>query len=144
MQNQIEKWKSQGYLGNDVPELSTIKSTVDWQDTSKSLELRARSYIDINCAHCHRVGGHCSYVPQRFNFSNTDMYTFGVCLTPLTSVAGSPFEINAGNADNSLMIVKMSSTVGSVMMPYIGRTVVHQEGVALMKEWINAMPSTCR
>ena len=40
LQNQIEKWKSQGYLGNDVPALSTIKSTVDWRDTSKSLELR--------------------------------------------------------------------------------------------------------
>lgn len=142
--NQIEKWKSQGYLGNDVPALSLIKSTVDWRDTNKSLELRARSYIDINCAHCHRDGGHCEYVPQRFNFSNTNNYTFGICLPPRTAILGSPFEINAGNAANSLMIVKMSSTQGSVMMPPLSRTLVHEEGVQLISDWINAMPSICR
>lgn len=141
--NQITKWQEVGYLGNDVPALSTIKSTVDWRDTSKSLELRARSYIDINCAHCHRDGGHCDYTPQRFNFSNTNINSFGVCLTPLFNVPDNPFVIKAGDANHSELIYRISSTQASEMMPIIGRSLVHQEGVQLMKDWINSLPPSC-
>lgn len=143
VENQITKWKSVGYLGDDVPALSTIHSTVDWRDTSKSLELRARSYIDINCAHCHRDGGHCDYVPQRFNFSNTDLHTVGLCLTPLFAIQNGPFVINGGNADYSDMIIRMNSVQSDVMMPYIGRSLIHQEGLQLMKDWINSLPANC-
>ena len=143
-QNQLTKWKSVGYLGNDIPDLASINSTVDYRDTSKSLELRARSYMDINCAHCHQTGGHCDYVPQRFNFSNTDRRLAGVCLPPKTAVNNFPFIITAGNSNNSLIINKMSSNDAAVMMPFIGRSSVHTEGVQLISDWINSMPSTCR
>ena len=142
-ENQITKWKNLGILGNDVPALASIHSTVDWKDTSKSLELRARSYIDINCAHCHRDGGHCDYTPQRFNFSNTNLSTFGVCLTPLFNVPNNPFVINGGDANHSELIYRISSTEASEMMPIIGRTLVHQEGGQLMKDWINSLPANC-
>jgi hypothetical protein len=29
------------------------------------------------------------------------------------------------------------------MMPVLGRTVVHEEGVALIEEWINALEGEC-
>jgi hypothetical protein len=141
--NQITKWKSVGYLASDTPETSQIYSTVDWRDTSKSLELRARSYIDMNCAHCHRDGGHCDYVPQRFNFSNTNLSTFGVCLTPLFSVQDHPFIINAGDAEHSVMVYRMNTNEESQMMPIIGRTTIHTEGVQLIKDWINSLPANC-
>jgi uncharacterized repeat protein (TIGR03806 family) len=140
--NQLQKWRSTGYLDNSLP--GNIHSTVDWTDTGKSLELRARSYIDINCAHCHRAGGHCDYVPMRFNFSNPDLNTFGVCLEPLSSVGENyPFIVTAGNFDRSVLGVRISSTEASVMMPLIGRTLVHDEGVQLMKDWINSLDATC-
>lgn len=142
-QNQIEKWKSVGYLDNSVPSTTSIHSTVDWQDTSKSLELRARSYIDMNCAHCHRDGGHCDYTPQRFNFSNTNMQSFGVCLTPLFNIPNNPFVIYAGDADHSELIYRISTNQASEMMPLIGRTVIHTEGVQLIRDWINSLPPSC-
>ncbi|NRA94314.1 MAG: hypothetical protein HRU26_16880, partial [Psychroserpens sp.] len=46
--NQLDKWISVGYLEDNVP--SNIVSTVDWSDESLDLELRVRSYLDINCA----------------------------------------------------------------------------------------------
>ncbi len=141
--NQLEKWKQMGYINNTLPALSSIYSTVDWRDTSKSLALRARSYIDINCAHCHRVGGHCDYVPQRFNFSNTDTYTLGICLPPLFQVPDNPYVIHAGDADHSELIYRLNTNEGSEMMPIIGRTLIHDEGVQLVKDWINSMNTTC-
>jgi uncharacterized repeat protein (TIGR03806 family) len=141
--NQLERWKQMGYINNTLPALSSIYSTVDWRDTSKPLGLRARSYIDINCAHCHRVGGHCDYVPQRFDFSNTNNYTLGVCLTPLFQVPDHPYVVNAGNADQSELVYRIDTNEGSEMMPIIGRTLIHDEGVQLIKDWINSLDPTC-
>ena len=141
--NQIEKWKIEGYLGNDTS-TNIPRSTVDWTDTTKSLEDRARSYIDINCAHCHRVGGHCDYTNMRFNYSNTDLTTFGVCMIPLFNNVPGPFVINAGNANNSELIYRISSIQESEMMPIIGRSLVHEEGVQLVKDWINSLTINCR
>lgn len=141
VQNQIAKWKSEGYLGNDVP--SNIYSTVNWEDESQPLELRVRSYIDMNCAHCHRDGGHCDYVNMRFNFSNTNLNTFGVCMVPLFNVQNAPFVINAGRSNRSELMIRVNSTAASEMMPIIGRTVVHEEAAALIKEWIDSLPDPC-
>ncbi|NBL66022.1 hypothetical protein GV828_12510 [Flavobacterium sp. NST-5] len=141
-QNQMAKWQSRGFLANDIP--TEIVSTVDWRDTSKPLEARAKSYLDINCAHCHRDGGHCDYVPVRFNFSNNNREKMGICMEPLFQVQDAPFVINAGNADQSEIIRRINTNEQSLMMPIIGRTIVHEEGVTLVKEWINAMEPICR
>lgn len=141
--NQLLHWQEVGYIDNSLPALNAIRSTVDWRDTSKSLELRARSYIDINCAHCHRTGGHCDYVPQRFDFHNTDMYLFGICHPPLFNVQGNPYIINAGDADHSELLFRMNTNQGSEMMPLIGRSIIHEEGVQLLRDYINSLPRTC-
>lgn len=142
--NQLDYWIAEGLIDTSLPDKSTIKSSIDWKDTSYPLELRVRSYVDINCAHCHREGGHCDYTPQRFNFSNTDMQTFGVCLTPLFQIPNFPFVINAGNANRSELIYRVNSNEGSVMMPIIGRTLIHEEGVQLIKDWINSLSPNCQ
>ncbi len=141
--NQLERWKTVGYLDNTTPAITSIRSTVNWKDASKPLELRARSYIDINCAHCHRDGGHCDYTPQRFDFHNTDMYTFGVCLPPLFNVPDGPYVINAGDANHSELVLRINTNQGDLQMPIIGRTMIHDEGVQLMKDWINSLPPNC-
>lgn len=141
--NQLLRWKQAGYLDNSLPPLNAIYSTVDWRDTSKSLELRARSYIDINCAHCHRLGGHCDYTPMRFNFSNTNLNEFGLCMVPTAQIEGGPYVINGGRSAQSEMIIRMSSVEESVQMPIIGRTIQHQEGVQLMKDWIDSITTSC-
>lgn len=139
--NQLAKWKSVGFLDPSTPTPSN--TTINWQNTNETLEKRVRSYIDINCGHCHRTGGHCDYVDLRLNYSNTDLNTFGVCMTPLFSIPNGPYVINGGNADQSEMIQRISSTEESLMMPYIGRTLVHEEGVELIRSWINTLPE-CR
>ncbi|RZJ30811.1 MAG: hypothetical protein EOO48_03940 [Flavobacterium sp.] len=140
--NQLQKWQSVGYLDNTIPE--SVNSTVDWKDTSKPLALRARSYIDINCAHCHRDGGHCDYVAMRFNFSNPDDASFGICMTPLFNVGPEyDYVIHAGQFENSELGFRISSTEPAEMMPIIGRTIVHEEGVQLIRDWINSMQNTC-
>lgn len=140
-QNQLAKWRSVGFIGNDVP--TNINSTIDYKDTSKPLAQRARSYIDINCAHCHRDGGHCDYTPQRFNYSNINMNTFGLCLEPLFAIEGAPYIIKSGDANRSEIMKRINTTEGELKMPIIGRNLIHEEGVQLMTQYINSLPQTC-
>ncbi len=143
VKNQLDYWKSAGYIDASVPPPSQIDAVVDYKDTSKPLELRARSYMDINCAHCHRTGGHCDYVAIRFNFSNKNLNTVGLCMPPSALVENGPYVINGGDAEHSEIIQRMNTVEESLRMPIIGRTVIHDEGVQLMRDWINSIQQTC-
>ena len=41
------------------------------------------------------------------------------------------------------MRYRVSSNDESERMPLLGRTVVHDEGVALIEEWISSLTQTC-
>ena len=65
-ENQLKQWVRQGYLEPGYPK--NINTVVDWKDPSQDIDLRARSYLDINCAHCHDEGRSCSYRAIRLGF----------------------------------------------------------------------------
>lgn len=142
IKNQLQKWKEAGYLDNSLP--SDIVTTVDWTDTSKPLELRARSYIDINCAHCHTEGAHCDYMSMRFAFhETTNPANLGICVTPFEFINNQSHIINAGHPESSALYYRMNTNLGSLMMPLTGRSIIHTEGVELMQEWISSMEESC-
>lgn len=143
-QNQLAKWVTEGYL-ESLPN-TTISSTVNWKDTSKPLETRVRSYIDANCAHCHATNNHCDYRPMRFAFSETaDPVNLGVCVAPQENIDNSlTYIVTQGNSQRSVMHFRLSSTDEATRMPLLGRTIVHEEGLALIEQWINAMDPNCR
>lgn len=140
--NQLQKWIQSGYLENTLP--GNIVSTIDYRDESQPLRLRLRSYLDINCAHCHRENSHCSYRPLRFAFSETVIsQNMGICVTPDEMLSPSLIEVIVpGNVNKSLMHFRLNSTSEATRMPLLGRTLVHQEGVQLLKDFINSI-STC-
>ncbi|OIQ22122.1 MAG: hypothetical protein BM557_01735 [Flavobacterium sp. MedPE-SWcel] len=142
-QNQLSKWIETGYLDNK-PE--TISSTVDWKDTSQPLELRVRSYLDINCAHCHAgEATSCGYTPMELSFAESSLPTnLGLCVQPSDFVTGNQQYIVAGqDVAGSLLHFRMSNTIRSEMMPPLGRVLVHDEGLELIEEWINSLETTC-
>ena len=139
--NQLQKWIDAGYLQNTLP--ATIASTVDYNDTSKPLELRVRSYLDINCAHCHQNDSHCDYRPMRFAFSeSTNLSNMGVCV-PTQDMADFPPAlakiVNPGNINRSMLYYRLNTENESFRMPLLGRSIVHQEGIDLIQEWINSL-----
>lgn len=140
--NQLQKWIEYGYLENNLP--TEIVSTVKWDDETQDLELRVRSYIDINCAHCHSDESYCEYRPMRFGYQENDDYVnMGVCVEPDTQINGTSFIVTPGNVDTSVLRFRINSTQESNRMPIIGRTLKHEEGVRLIDEWINALNGAC-
>jgi len=142
--NQLTKWIEEGYLQNNFTMPSVNSSTIDYNDTSKSLDLRIRSYFDINCAHCHQDGRHCDYRPMRFAFSETEnnRTNMGVCVgtedmqdfdQALSKI------VTPGNINRSMMYFRLNTTDETYRMPLHGRTVIHQEGIQLIEQWINSL-----
>lgn len=141
--NQLQKLKTEGYLTGHIP--LNIVSTVDWTDNSKPLEDRVRSYLDINCAHCHKEGSHCDYRPIRLAFNETtQQVNMGVCVEPQEIVgSGLTHIVASGSANRSVMNYRLSTTAESERMPLLGRTIVHEEATTLIREWINSLETPC-
>lgn len=144
-QNQLAKWIEAGYLENNLP--NNIVSTVDYKDTSKPLVDRVRSYLDINCAHCHSAEGHCEYRPLRLSFDDTGsssggLTNMGVCVNT-QDMQGFPSNlsslINPGNPNRSMMFYRLNTNDATYRMPLHGRSVIHTEGVNLLREWITTL-----
>lgn len=140
--NQLSKWVDTGYLDNKP---AAINSSVDWTDASQPLELRVRAYLDINCAHCHSLGTSCDYTPMELSFQQSALpANLGICQEPVDFVTGNQQYIIAGqDVQGSLMHFRMSTNVQSEMMPTLGRTIVHEEGLQLIEDWINSIDTTC-
>lgn len=139
--NQLAKWVQVGYLQNTLP--STMSATVDYTDTSKSLSLRARSYIDINCAHCHQTNSHCDYRPMRFAFSETGVSAnLGICVPVQDNTVGSGLTgiVVPNNPGRSMMYYRLNTADESFRMPLLGRSIIHTEGLTLIEQWINSLP----
>ena len=140
--NQLDKWMEMGYL-NSYP--TDLEAVANWKDLSEPLERRVRSYIDINCAHCHSDNTHCEYRPIRLSYEATeDLANMGVCLTPDTNLGnGTDLIINPGNIDRSVLHFRMTSNEEQYRMPLIGRSIVHDEAIEMIEEWIISLEDNC-
>jgi uncharacterized repeat protein (TIGR03806 family) len=137
--NQLEKWLSVGYLNGPIP--SNILTVVDYKDENQPIKERLRSYLDINCAHCHQENSHCDYRPMRLAYSETtNPENLGVCVEPDEFINPSLVSIIApGNINKSMMHFRLASTEESSRMPLLGRSLVHQEGLNLLTQYIQSI-----
>ncbi len=136
--NQLHKLREFGYLNSEIP--NNIDTMVAWDDETQPLEARVRSYLDINCAHCHSGDGHCNYRPMRFAFELTEnLENIGVCVEPDTQFIPNSYIVKPNDTDLSILHYRISTTDESLRMPLLGRTINHDEGIRLIEEWINTL-----
>lgn len=141
--NQLSKWIELGILDNcALP--SDYNTTVNYNDTSKPLAKRVRSYFDINCAHCHKDHGHCDYRPLRMAFTetNNNLTNMGVCVDTQDMQNFAPALsklVTPGNINRSMLYYRLNTTDEAYRMPLHGRTLIHTEGVQLVEQWINSL-----
>ncbi|MQP25683.1 hypothetical protein GFJ94_11475 [Flavobacterium sp. LMO8] len=146
--NQLTKWIDTGILTNDFSLPSETNTIVDYNDSTKPLEKRVRSYFDINCAHCHKEHGHCDYRPMKFAFSETynNLTNMGVCVDTQDMQNFEPALsklVTPGNIYRSMLYHRLNTVDETYRMPLHGRTVIHEEGVLLVEEWINSLTTPC-
>lgn len=140
VKNQLVKWTEMGYLAEyDAASIQTIPN---YHDESITIENRAKAYLDANCAYCHNPLGPASTSGLFLTYEETDTYKLGYYKTPVAAGLGAGphmFDVLPGKADSSILTYRMNSVEPGVMMPELGRVLVHEEGLAIVSAWINQM-----
>lgn len=116
-----------------------------WDDPkSGSVAARARAYLDVNCAHCHNPAGSASNSGLFLRWTDDPTtVNYGIGKRPTAAGRGSggmDFAIQPGDPDHSFLIYRLESTDPGIAMPEVGRSTVHKEGAALLRQWIAEMP----
>jgi mono/diheme cytochrome c family protein len=138
--NQLAAWNHASLFEpviaeTDIPSLPSLAKITDHKRT---LEDRARSYLDANCAHCHRPGGTVANFDARYD-------------TPLEkqNLIGGPILIDQGvdkalaiapnDPWRSIVFMRLNS-VEAIKMPPLAHQVLDEQGVALVRQWIKSLP----
>ncbi|MFO1340154.1 MAG: SO2930 family diheme c-type cytochrome [Burkholderiaceae bacterium] len=146
--NQLARWARAGYLGG-LPghaHWGELPRAADWRDEQAPLAERARAYLDINCAHCHQARATASNTALRLDAFAPQDWNMGLCKPTVAAGKGTGdrvFAVVPGQPDASIMTFRLGSTEGGVMMPELGRSTVHEEGLRLVRQWIGSLAGRC-
>jgi uncharacterized repeat protein (TIGR03806 family) len=153
VQNQLEHLAELGML-TGLPALEKVPAAYDFRPIEEGgvdaipaadVEPAARTYLDINCAHCHEPNAVQGDTSQLFlNHDNTDPFHLGTCKRPGSAgegTGGLTFDIVPGDPDSSILYFRTHTAEVGAMMPLLGRSLTHQAGAALVRAWIAAMPA---
>ena len=142
-ENQLAHWtKLKALTGAPDPQ-DALRLAV-WNDPQTgSLDDRARAWLEINCAHCHNDAGPARNSGLDLMADQRVPTKFGMFKTPVAAGRGSgglDYDIVPGQPDRSILMFRLKSTDAGIMMPELGKRMIHDEGVELVREWIAAMP----
>jgi uncharacterized repeat protein (TIGR03806 family) len=141
-ENQLAHWTRTGLL-TGAPAPDKVARTAVWDDPAEPLEARGRAYLDGNCGHCHNARGMASNTGLFLNLEETRPNRIGLGKRPVAAGKGSgdlEVDLVPGRPDASIIAYRMASTDPGVMMPELGRSLTHDEGLALVRDYIARMP----
>ena len=142
--NQLDYWAETGRLDRRPASAPTGARWASREGESR--EALARAYLDVNCGHCHNPRGAADTSALHLNLDVPVDRLFGICKPPVAVGRGSgnrPYDIVPGRPDQSILLYRMEHDDPAIMMPELGRSTVHVEGVALIRDWIGSLPGDC-
>ena len=142
--NQLARLVAVGYL-TGVPTQGRT-ANVKWDDRAAPVSARAQAYLDINCSHCHSSTGAARTSGLWLDAGTSDLRARGLCKPPVAAGRGTgnrPFDIVPGHPETSIIAYRMASRGPGEMMPELGRSLTHTEGVALITQYILTLKGAC-
>ncbi len=138
--NQLQTLSELGLFDKPLPSSpGALAKLADPYDTSANLQSRARSYLHVNCSHCHQfnAGG-----------TATIWLTEDLTLDKMNAIGQKPTQghfniadarlIRAGDPEGSVLLYR-TSKLGGGRMPRIGSNAVDEKGVAMLADWIASL-----
>jgi uncharacterized repeat protein (TIGR03806 family) len=138
--NELRAWNHIGLFAIPIQDadLGNIPTLAAADDSSRSLQERARSYLDANCAQCHRPGGTVAYFDARYD---TPIEKQELIDGPVLIDQGidRPRVISPHDIWRSIAFMRVN-TVDEIKMPPVARETIDQKGVKLLQDWITSLP----
>jgi uncharacterized repeat protein (TIGR03806 family) len=139
LRHQLEELNAMGYFDRDIGAVQQYPRLVDPWGRDGSLAERARSYLDANCAPCHRPGGALQgAIDLRAGVADHATGLLWVRPTRGDLNLPDPFRIRPGDPGNSVLWHRMVRLDG-VRMPPLSSMVVDQDGLKLIERWISGL-----
>jgi uncharacterized repeat protein (TIGR03806 family) len=141
--NQLAHWAKSGWL--QVPDdfnPEKAPKLANYLAKEISAEVAARSYLEGNCSHCHNPNGPASTSGMFLGIEENDPERLGIGKPPVAAGRGSgdrKYGIVPGKPEQSILVYRMESNDPGIRMPELGRQTAHEEGIALIKNWISQM-----
>ena len=140
--HQLVDWAERGILEGLPSSTDQLPKLANYEDQNIELGLRARSWLESNCAHCHREDGPAKTSGLHLLANETSPLKLGIGKAPVAAGKGSggrKYDIVPGAPEKSILLFRILSNDPGIMMPELGRKVVHEEGAALISQWIKEM-----
>jgi uncharacterized repeat protein (TIGR03806 family) len=138
--NELRAWNHVGLFEPALKEedIASYDKLARADDSTRSLEERARSYLDVNCAYCHRPGGTVAYFDARYD---TPLPRQGLINGPALIDEGLDRArvISPNDVWRSVALVRISSLEG-LKMPPLAHETLDEQGTALLRAWIQSLP----
>ncbi|QXD26912.1 hypothetical protein GA003_12820 [Opitutia bacterium ISCC 52] len=130
--NYLEYLSKHQFFEEEVEDARTMPRFAKLDDPNASIDFKARSYLAANCVNCHQAGG-----------TETDPFDIRpkriLGRTRLIDGTSSDPEkdlVTRGDADNSVLLLRMLAEVGETRMPPLGSSEIDPEGTELIRRWI--------
>ena len=106
-------------------------------DAKASLEERTRSYLDANCAQCHRPGGVGNY-DGRYDTALPEQHIVNAPAAVTLGLANAQI-VSAGDTNHSVLYQRLIATSPTVKMPPLSHNLIDSRAVEVIGQWINSM-----
>jgi uncharacterized repeat protein (TIGR03806 family) len=136
--NQLRTLQHIGVFTGTLPK-AEAKTLVDPYGANQSLDLRARSYLHVNCSVCHvESGGGNSKMELGFTTKPERMNLIGARPQHDTFGIDNAMLVFPGDPERSVLYQRISRR-GRGQMPPLVSHVVDERAVALFRDWIREM-----
>jgi uncharacterized repeat protein (TIGR03806 family) len=123
----------------DERKISRYARLVNLTNSAAALEVRVRSYLDANCAMCHRPGGVGAFFDARFVTPLKQQNLINGAVANQLGINGAKV-IAPGDRDKSVLFHRIS-IVGENQMPPVARNLVDTNAVAIIGQWVSSLPA---
>ncbi|MEY2466815.1 MAG: hypothetical protein QOD03_1336 [Verrucomicrobiota bacterium] len=139
--NQLVHWnRLKLFAGNWTDEqLLASPQLADLRTPAGTPEHRARSWLDANCANCHRPGGTVASFDARFDtpLAQQNLVNGSVLIDQGIDAA----RIIAPNDIWRSILFMRVNTVDAIKMPPLARGRIDPQGTELLRAWIESLPA---
>jgi uncharacterized repeat protein (TIGR03806 family) len=138
--NELRTWNHLGLFDTNLTgaEMESFPKLAALDDTGQSVENRARSYLDANCANCHRPGGTVAFFDARYDTPPTQQNLVGGRVLIDQRIDGA--RVIAPNDRWRSILYMRANTTEAFKMPPLARSTIDEHGMTLLRQWIESLP----
>jgi uncharacterized repeat protein (TIGR03806 family) len=138
--NELRAWNHIGLFEPKLDEaaLPDFPRLAGADDPTRSLADRARSYLDVNCAQCHRPNGTVAYFDARYDTPLARQGLIGGQVL-IDERIDAPRIVAPNDIWRSILFMR-ANTTEPFKMPPLARNTIDERGMNLLRQWIESLP----